>query len=180
MMADDLLRQMVQRAAHDPAGALQYKLWLSNEVRQRLADGDMFQRLADLARIPQGTRREFSGDVVVLVIDVWEAKAAPLSSAIAAARLRKLALGQEDPLEPRPRSTGGRPVKDLTFRVFVQELLCAAELNGGRFTLSKSYGSGTLIEAIEMLRPHLPDGFVKRLVPSTLQYIRRDLRRLGQ
>jgi hypothetical protein len=77
---------------------------------------------------------------------------------------------------PRPRAhRSGRPlgtVESPKFRVFVRELRRAAKAYGGRLGLQKNIKRGALLDAINLLAPHLPDGFVpKRLSASTLQRI---------
>ena len=64
-------------------------------------------------------------------------------------------------------------MKDSIFQNFVCALLIFTKRARGRFTLEKNIGIGTLIEAIEMLAPHLPDGFVPEHLPaSTLQRLK--------
>jgi hypothetical protein len=58
------------------------------------------------------------------------------------------------------------------FAAFVVKLSRAARAAGGRLGLQKNIGKGPLLEAIEIVAPHLPDGFVpKPLSASTLQRI---------
>jgi hypothetical protein len=72
----------------------------------------------------------------------------------------------------RPRGT----VKNRAFQVFVRGLFLAAVRAGGRYTLEKNIQKGTVIEAIDILAPYLPDGFVpKNLSFSTLQRIKSRL-----
>jgi hypothetical protein len=79
-----------------------------------------------------------------------------------------------EPPRPRAHRIGRRPgtVKNSSFRVFVRKLRNAAKAHGGRLGLQKNIPKGALLEAIGILAPHLPDGFVpKRLSASTLQRI---------
>jgi hypothetical protein len=83
---------------------------------------------------------------------------------------------REDTEPPRRRAhRSGRPrgtVKNRRFRVFLRELSRAAKVFGGRLGLQKNIPKGALLEAIEIVAPHLPDGFVpKSLSVSTLQRI---------
>jgi hypothetical protein len=86
---------------------------------------------------------------------------------------------------PQPHRRGPKPgtVKDLVYQEFVFELLLSATLAGGRLTNDKNenYGPGTLIEAIKILVPHLPTGFVpKKFSGSKLQRLKvwcRDFQR---
>jgi len=83
---------------------------------------------------------------------------------------------EEETEPPRPRAhRSGRPlgtVESPKFRVFVRELRRAAKAYGGRLGLQKNFKKGALLDAIKLLAPHLPDGFVpKRLSASTLQRI---------
>jgi hypothetical protein len=84
-------------------------------------------------------------------------------------------VGSTETARPRPRRQG-RPtgaVKDSVFQVLVRELLQAAETAGGRLTLQKNANRGTLIDALNMLALHLPDGLVPAALPlSTLQRIK--------
>jgi hypothetical protein len=79
-----------------------------------------------------------------------------------------------EPPRPRAHRKGRRPgtVKNPSFRVFLRKLRNAAKANGGRLGLQKNIPEGALLEAIEIVAPHLPEGFVpKRLSASTLQNI---------
>ena len=83
--------------------------------------------------------------------------------------------GEETEL-PRPRAhrRGRRPgtVENPRFRVFIRKLRHAAKDHGGRLGLQKNTPKGALLKAIEIVAPHLPDGFVpKRRSASTLQRI---------
>ena len=56
------------------------------------------------------------------------------------------------------------------FAAFVVKLRRAARVAGGRLGLQKNIPKGALLEAIGILTPHLPDGFVpKPMSTSTLQ-----------
>ena len=79
-----------------------------------------------------------------------------------------------EPARRRAHRRGRRPgaVKNRAFQDFIHKLGRAAKSAGGRLTLQKNRETGTLIEAIHALAPHLPDGFVPKPLPvSTLQRI---------
>jgi hypothetical protein len=81
---------------------------------------------------------------------------------------------ETEPPRPRAHRSGRRPgtVKNRRFRVFLRKLTNAAKAYGGRLGLQKNIPEGALLEAIEIVAPHLPDGFVpKSLSASTLQRI---------
>jgi hypothetical protein len=81
---------------------------------------------------------------------------------------------ETEPPRPRAHRRGRRPgtVKNLRFRVFLRKLRNAAKAYGGRLGLQKNIPEGALLEAIKIVAPHLPDGFVpKSLSASTLQRI---------
>jgi len=83
--------------------------------------------------------------------------------------------GEETEL-PRPRAhrRGRRPgtVENPRFRVFIRKLRHAAKDHGGRLGLQKNTPKGALWEAVTIVAPHLPRGFVpKPLSASTLQRI---------
>ena len=64
-------------------------------------------------------------------------------------------------------------MKDWIFQNFVLDLLIHTTAAEGRLSLEKNIGTGRLIEAIQMLTPYLPDGFVaERLSMSTLQRLK--------
>ncbi len=68
----------------------------------------------------------------------------------------------------RPDLLGTWPVAG-SFPVFVLLLLWEVRAAGGRLTLDKNLGTGTLVEALETLRPYLPPQFVPLKLPySTL------------
>jgi hypothetical protein len=76
---------------------------------------------------------------------------------------------------PRPRQRGKTPgaLKDPIFQNFVCAFLILTRRSLGGFTLEKNIRTGTLIKAIKILTPFLPDGLVpKRLSTSTLQRLK--------
>jgi hypothetical protein len=81
------------------------------------------------------------------------------------------------PHQPPPAARRGKPqgsVKDRAFQDFVFQLDLYASLAGGRLTLEKNIGAGTLLKAIDILARHLPDDVVpeKPLSTTTLQRIK--------
>jgi hypothetical protein len=87
-------------------------------------------------------------------------------------------LGGSEQIQPQAHRRG-RPkgtIKNRAFQGFVRGLFLAAERAGGRYTLEKNIRKGTVIEAINILAPYLPDGFVPKNLPfSTLQRIKTTL-----
>ena len=78
----------------------------------------------------------------------------------------------ESPQPPQPGRKSGA-VKDWVFQHFVDVLLSTTTLAGGRLTLEKNIGTGSLIEAISTLDHYLPDAFVPKPIPvSTLQRLK--------
>jgi hypothetical protein len=74
---------------------------------------------------------------------------------------------------PQKRGRRGGDVEHFSFRQFVVYLRVVTEdWCGGTLTIDKNYGTGTLIEAIRVLRPYLPVGVVPNPLP--LQIIQRD------
>jgi len=68
-------------------------------------------------------------------------------------------------------------VKDWPFRDFVSDLVMHTRAAGGKLTLEKNIGTGTLIQALDMLAPHLPRWFVPRCPPhSTLQRVMTEVK----
>ena len=60
-------------------------------------------------------------------------------------------------------------------RELVFSLLSAADGARGEFTLDKNRGTGTLLRALELLRPHLPKGLVPNALPiGTIQKLKAD------
>jgi hypothetical protein len=66
------------------------------------------------------------------------------------------------PPRPRVHRRGRRPgtLENPRLRHFLRELRRAANAHGGRLGLQKNLEKGTLLEAIEIVAPHLPAGFV--------------------
>jgi hypothetical protein len=84
-------------------------------------------------------------------------------------------LGEAERVRPKAHGRGRRAgtVKNRMFQIFVWDLLQAAEACGGKLGLEKNIGKGALIEAINILTPCLPKGFVPTPLPlSTLQRIK--------
>ena len=97
------------------------------------------------------------------------------------ARLLSTAVGKVPPLMvgvdklPVKRGRQKGSVENPTFHHLVEHLLIAASLWGGRLTLDKNFGTGTLLEALDRLRLHLPRGVIPSdLAPhlATLQRIK--------
>jgi hypothetical protein len=66
-----------------------------------------------------------------------------------------------------------RTVKDVTFENFLSHLLVDVAESGGELTFTKEGGTGTLIVALDILRPHLPDGVVPEdLSLGTIQKVK--------
>ncbi len=90
------------------------------------------------------------------------------------------AVGRPSPI---PRTTlefqaklGVKPlgVRDQMFREVVMGLMSAAAENRGKFTLDSTCKTGTLIEALELLRDHLPRRLVRADPPAgTIQRIKK-------
>jgi hypothetical protein len=84
-----------------------------------------------------------------------------------------------------PRKCGNRPggrrpgsSKGSLLENFVSELLISTITAGGKLSFEKNTCGGTLPDAIEMLRPYLPEGVVPNVLPSpTLQKIKADVKK---
>jgi hypothetical protein len=64
----------------------------------------------------------------------------------------------------RPTGTPGNP----RLRQLVLDLVHVAKWAGGGFTYDKNYTKGTLVEALEQLRPYAPTGVVPPTLPSAI------------
>jgi hypothetical protein len=173
---------------------------INSSANLRIPTDKELSRLADLARVPQETRGEFSDFIANrLLRDFYQLgerqhhNQAAVTKTIKAARLFKLKIAKLDPKDREylversleeeinfflERAVGpheflrralvgrrGRPldtIKNREFRPFVLNLLFIAERLGGGFTFTKSNRTGTLIKAIELLRPYAPPGVVPR------------------
>ena len=178
---------------------------INSSTNSRIPTDEELSKLADLARVPQEARGEFSDFIVNrLLRDFYELgerqhhNQAAVTQAVKAARLFKLKIAKLDPKDREylaersleeeinlflERAVGpheflrrglvgrrGRPFgtgKNREFRPFVLNLLFIAERLGGRFTFTKSSGTGKLIKAIELLRPYAPPGVVPRVLPRS-------------
>ena len=81
-----------------------------------------------------------------------------------------------DPLPQSPRR-GRRSgsVGNRAFVALVRSLLIRVKRAGGRLTLEKNAGQGTLIDAIRLLEAYAPPGVVPKVLPhSTLQRIKSE------
>jgi hypothetical protein len=83
---------------------------------------------------------------------------------------------------PQDRDTAARPelrgrrrgtVKNVIFRDFVFDLLSTAGASGGDFTFDKNYETGTLLKAIEILSPQLPEGVIPKPLSKSMGTIQR-------
>ena len=83
----------------------------------------------------------------------------------------------EAPTSPKKRDWRQRTVKDATFERFLSHLLVDVAETGGKLTFTKSGGTGTLIAALDILRPHLPNDVVPARLPlGTIQKIKTNHR----
>jgi hypothetical protein len=81
------------------------------------------------------------------------------------------------PAPDHPLKTFGRrlKVKDQVLSQLVFQLCRLAEELGGEFTLDKNYHRGTLLQALELLRDHLPERLIPKALPfGTIQKIKSD------
>jgi len=80
------------------------------------------------------------------------------------------------PSQPPDPPVAGRKsgtVEHWAFQKFVSDLLISTTVANGRLTLSRDYGTGNLIAAINVLKPYLPVDFVPTPLPiRTLQRIK--------
>jgi hypothetical protein len=58
-------------------------------------------------------------------------------------------------------------IRDISFALVVSQLRSRATECGGGFKYNKRYQSGTLLQALEVLRPHLPNRVIPRALPLT-------------
>ena len=102
----------------------------------------------------------------------------PLPRAVTGlATVFNLAVAKAVPCDnPGPFQKGRRKgaVKDLPFQDFVRWLLIVTEeCCGGEFKVDRVYEEGTLIDAINIFRPYLPEGVVPTPLPlMTIQRIK--------
>jgi hypothetical protein len=89
------------------------------------------------------------------------------------------AIGKTFPIMPGTaalrdkRGRRKRSIKDTTFEVFIRHILLFTAEYGGELTFDKNFQKGTLIDVLELLRPHLPKGVVPNVLPyGTIQKIK--------
>jgi len=97
------------------------------------------------------------------------------------------AIGRPSPLPPMawlpPRLRASARIKDQRLRELVFDLLSAADEARGEFTLNKNRQTGTLLDALNILRDgdHLPKGLVPNALPiGTIQKLKADFFRLSR
>jgi hypothetical protein len=89
------------------------------------------------------------------------------------------AAGRASPLPPHLAKKSGRRIKDQILREVVFALLSAAAEARGEFTSNKNTQKGTLFDALDALRPHLPKGAVPNALPfATIQTLKVEFFRL--
>jgi hypothetical protein len=65
----------------------------------------------------------------------------------------------------------------VTFENFLTRLFVDVAETGGKLTFTKASETGTLIAALDILRPHLPEGVLPRRLPlGTIQKIKTNWR----
>ena len=147
-----------------------------NEVLSRVIDAlrAARQALADLEE--EGNKKVASNRLGGLIEAQFWRRLPQLTAAIKQEMDRFFEWTEEETEPPRPRAhrRGRRPgtVENPRFRVFIRKLRHAARDHGGRLGLQKNTPKGALWEAVKIVAPHLPRGFVpKPLSASTLQRI---------
>jgi hypothetical protein len=73
----------------------------------------------------------------------------------------------------RPRRGTFSQIYSSSLTEFTLNLLLDVRAAGGRFTLDKNTGTGTLVEALALLRPHMRPGLIPNKLPfSTLARVK--------
>jgi hypothetical protein len=96
------------------------------------------------------------------------------------AGLLSMAIGRFSPLEvniaaavPKKRGRNQGTFNEPIFHCVVNGLLLCVFAEGGKLTLDKNLNTGTLIEVLTLLRPHLPNGVIPKVLPlGTIQKIK--------
>ena len=123
----------------------------------------VLSQLADLAIVPREARKEFLDFILNTLLP-------DLQFAVEDRKLIGRHMKRLGKVSGRGRPKGR--INDLVLGQLVGGLQHIAERTGGRFTLTKSSGAGTLIDAIQLLAPYLP---VNPPALSTLQRIKTKL-----
>jgi hypothetical protein len=89
--------------------------------------------------------------------------------------LFSVAIGKSPGGGVRPTQRGRRPgtVENVIFQEFVFDLLSTAGASGGHVTFDKNYETGTLVDAIKVLTPHLPKDVVPKNLSKSMGTIQR-------
>ena len=146
-----------------------------NEVLSRAVDALRAARQA-LADLDEECKKVWPSGRGGLADTLFWSRLPELTAAIEQEMDRFFEWTEEETEPPRPRAhrRGRRPgtVENPRFRVFIRKLRHAAKDHGGRLGLQKNTPKGALWEAVKIVAPHLPPGFVpKPLSASTLQRI---------
>ena len=114
----------------------------------------------------------YGGELRELPLTVWR-----LAHLFSTAIGKSLSGSPVQATSSKKRGWRQRTVKDATFQNLVTHLLVDAETTGGKLTYAKASGRGTLIEALDVLTPHLPKGVVPSPLPlGTIQKIKTKYR----
>jgi hypothetical protein len=156
------------RILHKQLGKLKEadRLWLERLVAQTSPDKDTREWLERL----HGRRIDLpwhDGGLRGLQLTVYRL-----------AHLFSIAVGKSPPKGLGKSSAArNRTVKDVISQNFVRDLLIDADQTGGTLSLEKNIPKGTLIDAIDVLTEHLPEGVApEKLSVSTLQRIKSTYR----
>jgi hypothetical protein len=89
--------------------------------------------------------------------------------------LFSIAIGKSAGSGGRPTKRGRRrgAVENVIFQDFVFDLLNNASASGGHVTFDKNYETGTLLDAIKVLTPHLPKDVVPKDLSKSMGTIQR-------
>jgi hypothetical protein len=103
------------------------------------------------------------------------------------ATLFSTAIGNSPPSGPGKAARHGQrgrrrgTVKNVIYQKFVFELLVSVGVNGGDLSFDKNYRTGTLLDAMKILAPHLPDGVVPDKPPlGILQRLITEYRQISR
>lgn len=155
----DALTKKKSAKMHSSALTLQEALWGLNKREAKFIDKMLNDKSARIFNKISGLGTEGLKEIayqLAAFFALLAGKPQPRSPSLGAAQRK------------RGKSPGGRrpgSINDPILQAFILDLWLSTRVAGGKLSFARSLSQGTMLKAMTLLAPHLPSGFVPRVLP---------------